>query len=61
MTRGLALQIFWLEPCDFREACQHARPDFFTIMKGKDNIGPASALKDAMGSGLSLDLPTRTK
>lgn len=61
VTAALALQVFWLETSVLRDACQHSRTKFFTIVKREHEIGPAFTRQSAMRARLALELPTKTQ
>ena len=52
------LKIFRLQTCVSRDAWQHFRPDFLTVMKSKDKILPTLPAQDFVRPGLPLDLPS---
>ena len=52
------LKIFRLQTCVSRDAWQHFRPDFLTVMKSKDNILPPLPAQDLVRPGLPFDLPS---
>jgi hypothetical protein len=54
----LNLEVTWSESCPLRDASQHARPDLFTVMERKDEVGPPFTRQCPMGTGLALDGPT---
>ena len=58
--RGSAfLQIFWFQPGPLGNSRQHARIDFFAIVKCEHIVWPIWTGEDTVGSfGLALDTPS---
>jgi hypothetical protein len=54
---ALALQVFGLKPCPLGDSGEHARTALFSVVEGKDEVRPARARQDAMGSVLPFDAP----
>jgi hypothetical protein len=38
VCRALTLEVFGLQTCVLRDASEHAKTDFFTVVKGEDEI-----------------------
>jgi hypothetical protein len=57
----LHLQVLWTESCSFPDAGEHARPQFFIVVKGEYNVRPAGEGKRAVRTGLPLNGPADSK
>ena len=54
----LVLQVLGSEPCMFGDSCEHARTDFFRVMKGKGVVIPTLPDQRSMRTALTLDFPS---
>ena len=53
---GMGSNVIWRQPGLFRDPRQHPRPDFVIVVEGKDVVGPADALRNAVRtSNMPLD------
>ncbi len=44
----MILQVLWTKTRPLGDACQHARPDLFIIVEGKDEVRPSFAGQASM-------------
>ena len=51
------LQVTWHETSVLRDASEHARANFLSVMKGEDIVLPAFATESSMRPSLPLYLP----
>src|SRR5215813_384499 len=53
--------VLGLKPCMLGDAGEHARTDLFSVVEGKDEVGPSGAREDTMGPILPFDAPAHTQ
>src|SRR5665213_2256384 len=58
-TLATGLQIFRPQARVFGDSRQHSWAEFFTIVEGEHEVGPAFAGERAMRAGLVLELPAK--
>ena len=61
MVGNLRLEVLWTQSRAFRNSRKHFGADFFTVVKGEQEVGPAFPCKAPMRTNLPFDYPTDPK